>query len=241
MPQPRRRAVAEQMMEALVAIPLFSPAEHSLFHADPHAGNLLYNRHTGELIIIDWALRERLDRKQRRQLALLFLMVVLRDPVGASSAITALAERPIQRGSRKAELIRERVRRFLDNLPVRSLPSATDAMRLLEDVAFQGIRFPAPLIMLSKVLFTLDGILEDIGGDRASMGMVMARYIARHLTAPGSFASPLTRADWLAVQCSALLCGGRLWIKTQQTVLDRLLRRAPAAAVASAKPAASGR
>jgi predicted unusual protein kinase regulating ubiquinone biosynthesis (AarF/ABC1/UbiB family) len=87
----RRRLVGEQLMEALVAVPLFSPAKHSLFHADPHAGNLLYNAKTGELIIIDWALRERLDREQRRQLALLFLMVVLRDPVGASNAITALA------------------------------------------------------------------------------------------------------------------------------------------------------
>ncbi len=58
-------------------------------------------------------------------------------------------------------------------------------MRLLEDVAFQGIRFPAPLIMLSKVLFTLDGILDDIGGDRASMGMVMARHIAPTPDAPG--------------------------------------------------------
>jgi len=241
MPPWRRRAVAEQMMEALVVIPLFSPAEHSLFHADPHAGNLLYNRHTGELIIIDWALPERLDREQRRQLALLFLMVVLRDPVGASRAITALAEQPVQRGSKKAEVIRDRVRRFMDNLPVRSLPSATDAMRLLEDVAFQGIRFPAPLIMLSKVLFTLDGILEDIGGDRASMGMVMARYVARHLTAPGTLASPLTRADWLMVQCSALLCGGRLWIKTQQAVLERVLRRAPTPARASAKRATLAR
>lgn len=241
MPQWRRRTVAEQMMEALVAIPLFSPAEHSLFHADPHAGNLLYNRHTGELIIIDWALREQLDREQRRQLALLFLMVVLRDPVGAATAITKLTEQPIKRGSRKAEVIRERVRRFLDNLPVRSLPSATDAMRLLEDVAFQGIRFPAPLIMLSKVLFTLDGILEDIGGDRASMGMVMARYVARHLTAPSTLASPLTSADWLVVQCSALLCGGRLWIKTQQAVLERLLRRTPTPIRASVKRAALAR
>ena len=42
---------------------------------------------------------------------------------------------------------------------------------------FQGIRFPAPLIMLAKVLFTLDGILEDIGGDGTSMGVVMARHI----------------------------------------------------------------
>jgi ubiquinone biosynthesis protein len=237
MPPWRRRAVGEQLMEALVAIPLFSPAEQSLFHADPHAGNLLYNGHTGELTIIDWALREHLDREQRRQLTLLFAMVLLRDPVGASNAITALAEKPVRRSSRKAEVIRDRVCRFLDALPASHLASATDSMRLLEDVAFQGIRFPAPLIMLSKVLFTLDGILDDIGGDRASMGMVMARHIARQrLTHPAAFASPLTTADWIAIQCSALLYSSRLWIKGEQAIVDRLLSRtsAPVAAAKSA-------
>jgi len=237
----RRRAVAEQLLEALVAVPLFSPAEYSLFHADPHAGNLLYNGRTGELIIIDWALRERLDRQQRRQLALLFLMVVFRDPVGASNAITALAEQPVRRSSRKKEVIRERVRRFLDTLPVTRLPSATDSMRLLEDVAFQGIRFPAPLIMLSKVLFTLDGILEDIGGSSASMGMVMARHIARlRLTHPTAFRSPLTTGDWVTIQCSALLYSSRLWIKGEQAILDRLLSR-NAAPVKPARRAALAR
>ena len=241
MPASRRRAVAQQLVEALVVVPLFASSEQSLFHADPHAGNLLYNGRTGELIIIDWALRERLSREQRRQLALLLLMVALRDPVGAANAITAMAEQTGRRGSGKTELIRDCVHRFLDALPLTRLPSATDAMRLLEEVAFQGIRFPAPLIMLSKVLFTLDGILEDIGGDGAAVGTVMARHIARRwLTDRAAFASPLTSRDWITLQCSALLYSGRLWIKGEQKIVDRLLSRTPAA-VASAKSAPLGR
>jgi hypothetical protein len=110
-------------------------------------------------------------------------------------------------------------------------------MRLLEDVAFQGIHFPAPLIMLSKVMFTLDGILEDIGGDRASMGMVMVRHIARRrLTHPDAFASPLTAGDWMRIQCSAMLYSGRLWIKGEQALLSKLLSRT-SAPVVSAKRA----
>ena len=241
MPASRRRAVAQQLVEALVVVPLFASSEQSLFHADPHAGNLLYNGRTGELIIIDWALRERLSREQRRQLALLLLMVALRDPVGAANAITAMAEQTGRRGSGKTELIRDCAHRFLDALPLTRLPSATDAMRLLEEVAFQGIRFPAPLIMLSKVLFTLDGILEDIGGDGAAVGTVMARHIARRwLTDRAAFASPLTSRDWITLQCSALLYSGRLWIKGEQKIVDRLLSRTPAA-VASAKSAPLGR
>ncbi len=77
LPVAGRRKIAEQLVEALVAVPLFAAAQDAIFHGDPHAGNLLYNNRTGELTIIDWALRERLGREQRRHLALLFLMVSL--------------------------------------------------------------------------------------------------------------------------------------------------------------------
>ena len=92
LPVLRRRAVAEQLVEALVAVPLFSSTPDAIFHGDPHAGNLLYSNKTSELVILDWALRERLSREQRRHLALLFLMVSLRDPVGTSNEIVALSQ-----------------------------------------------------------------------------------------------------------------------------------------------------
>ncbi len=80
--------------------------------------------------------------------------------------------------------------------------------------------------MLSKVLFTLDGILHDIGCSSASMGTAMARHMARRwLTARAGFASPLTARDWITVQCSAMLYGSRLWVKGQQTIVDRFLPR----------------
>ncbi len=225
MPAWRRAMVCDQLVESLVIVPLFASSELSLFHADPHAGNLLYDSRNSQLVIIDWALREYLTRPQRRQLALLFMTVALRDPVGACNAITALAEQRIRRGSRAAQKIRNQVNSFIDELPLKHLPSAVDAMQLLEQVAFQGIRFPAPLIMLSKVLFTLDGILRDIGGSSVSMGMAMIRYIAgRWIADRAAFASPLTGRDWISLQCSALLYGSRLWLKGEQALVNRVLR-----------------
>ncbi len=92
LPDSRRREVAEQLVESLVAVPLFSSTQDAIFHGDPHAGNLLYHNKTRELVILDWALRERLSREQRRHLALLFLMVSLRDPVGTANEIVALSQ-----------------------------------------------------------------------------------------------------------------------------------------------------
>src|SRR5271165_1358396 len=40
LPAARRRKVAEQLIEALIAFPLLASQEDAIFHGDPHAGNL---------------------------------------------------------------------------------------------------------------------------------------------------------------------------------------------------------
>ncbi|HEX4783650.1 MAG TPA: AarF/UbiB family protein [Candidatus Sulfotelmatobacter sp.] len=224
LPLPRRKKVAEQLVEALVAVPLFSSTEDAIFHGDPHAGNLLYNRKTGKLVILDWALRERLSREQRRHLALLFLMVTLRDPVGSFNEVLALSQHPVRATSPRGRAVREVVTGFLDAIPVSRMPTGADAMRLLERVAVQGIKFPSSLIMLSKVMFTLEGILGDIVGSDTGMGFTIARHVAQHWVANRSaFRSPLQTRDWLALQFSAMLYTSRVWVQWEQTILDRLL------------------
>ena len=233
LPVARRRKVAEQLIEALVAVPLLAAQEDAIFHGDPHAGNLLYNNRTGELTIIDWALRERLSHDQRRHLALLFLMVTLRDPVGTCNEVLALTQQHIRSASPRGRMVSELVTRFLDELPV--VPSGVDAMVLLERIAMKGIKFPGPLIMLSKVMFTLDGILGDVGGSSKGMGFTIARHVAQHwIKNRKEFRSPLKTRDWITLQCSALIYGSRLWLQGEQAILDRLL---PAGSTASLKSA----
>jgi ubiquinone biosynthesis protein len=235
LPEPRRKKVAEQLIEALVAVPLLAAQEDAIFHGDPHAGNLLYNNRTGELTIIDWALRERLSRDQRRHLALLFLMVTLRDPVGACNEVLALTQQHIRSASPRGRMISELVARFLDELPVVRLPSGVDAMVLLERLAMKGVKFPGPLIMLSKVMFTLDGILGDVGGSSTGMGFTIARHVAEHwIKNREEFRSPLKTRDWITLQCSALLYTSRLWLQGEQAILDRLLPVGSTASLASA-------
>jgi ubiquinone biosynthesis protein len=224
-PVAQRRKIAEQLIEGLVAVPLFSKQQNAVFHGDPHAGNLLYDKRTGKLAIIDWALRERLGHNLRRHLALLFLMVTLRDPVGVFQEISALSPTRIRRTSPRGRIIRQVIAEFLEQLPATGLPSAADAMRLLERVAMKGVRFPAALIMLSKVMFTLEGILGDIAGRETDMGFTIARHFAQHWLAHRSeFASPLRARDWLTLQCSALLLPSRLGVRWQQAMMNRWLK-----------------
>jgi ubiquinone biosynthesis protein len=229
-----RRKVAEQLVEALIAVPLLSSSANAVFHGDPHAGNLLYNSRSGELVILDWALRERLNREQRRHLALLFLLVTLRDPPGVFQEIMALAQPHSGGGRRLSGNTSQVITEFLDRIPTSSLPSVADAMRLLESVAMAGIKFPASLIMLSKVMFTLEGILGDLVGGDAALGVTVARHIALHwLRHRSEFRLPLIRRDWITLQCSALLLVSRLGIQWQQTLLNRWLKPDPSPAAAS--------
>ena len=193
-------------------------------YGDPHAGNLLYDARTGRLTIIDWALRERLSREQRRHLALLVFMVALRDSVGATEQILALSDNPPRSDSAKAHSVADVVSQFLDQLPIKYVAGAAEAMRLLEMIAVKGVRFPSPLVMLSKVIFTLDGLLADIGGNSGSVSFAVAREIAKHWFAHrNGFRSPLKTEDWVTLNCSALLFPTRSWVKYQQVLLDRYL------------------
>lgn len=230
MPAWRRAEVARRLIDALIAVPLFAPEGDSLFHADPHAGNLLYESRTSELTILDWALTEHLTVEQRKNLAMLFLMIVLRDPVGAADAILALCRRGRDEAG-KARKIHTEVNRYLDQLPVKHVPGAIDAMKVLEDLAWQGLRLPRSLMMFRKALFTLDGILHDIAAPDFSMESVMVRRLVRTWTARWSnLGAPLSPGEWAQIQCSALLFPGRIGLKGLQSALER--RRPQAAASA---------
>jgi ubiquinone biosynthesis protein len=231
----RRQRLGEQLIEALVAFPLLSAKEDVIFHGDPHAGNLLYNNHTQELTILDWALRERLSRDQRRHLALLFAMVGLRDPAGTCGEVLALSQQHIRRTSPRGQMIADLITHFLDELPATRLPNMVDAMLLLERIAMKGVKFPGSLIMLSKVMFTLEGILRDVAGSDTGMSLTIARHLAQHwISDRKAFRLPLMTKDWITLQCSALLYTTRLWVRCEKTLLDRLLPAASAAPSASA-------
>lgn len=204
----RRSRIAEQLVEGLLAVPLFSREEDVVFHADPHAGNLLYDEARRELIILDWALAQKLRLSLRRHLAMLVLMMNLRNREGVSEAIKGLVER----GARSPDRLRQiekSVARFFRNLG--DAPGTLDAMELLDQLALKGVRFPAPLALFRKVIFTLEGVMFDVAGYDVRMDYFMARdYLTRWIASFGMFMAPLSLRDWIAVEGSAIKFGAAI-------------------------------
>lgn len=207
----RRRRVAEQLVEALITVPLFSREKEAVFHADPHAGNLFYDEPNRELILLDWALAQRLTRESRRQLVLLAVMMILRNRAGVSRAIQLLS---IDRQRRKLQSLIERgVEHFFRNIPVNHVPGALDAMKLLDDLAFHGVRFPPSLFLFRKILFTLDGVLHDVAGPGVRIDRIIAReFLTRWAASFGLFHAPLAAGDFVSLQWNALLYPARSWV-----------------------------
>jgi ubiquinone biosynthesis protein len=210
-PRWRRRA-ATRIVEALIADPIFSREEQAVFHADPHAGNLLYNEDANELIVLDWALTGRLSREERRHLAKLIIMMTFRDSAGVLAAVLALSRSATVPRESAEDIIRRSVKEFFRNLPHVASLGAIDAMRLLDRIGLEGVRFPASLVLIRKVLFTLDGVLRDVAGEDVRLDTVVAReFVARWFKQLGWLPAPFQLADLIAVERSAFRYASGLW------------------------------
>ncbi len=202
----RRARIADQLIEALVAVPFFSREKEAIFHADPHAGNLLYDETNRELVVLDWALAERLSLESRRQLVLLSVMMTLRNPDGVRQAIRDLSLSADRRNHTRLEVIDGCVTRFFEQLPPDASPGTLDAMRLLDRIALEGVQFPPPLFLFRKIVLTLDGVLYDVAGPDVRIDEVIAReFLTRCAASLGVFHAPLEWKDFAAIEWNALL------------------------------------
>lgn len=205
LPSKLRVEVAKRLARALQVVPAFSREKEAIFHADPHAGNLLYDKRSDEVVILDWALTERLTRQQRRNVLQLVLMMVLRDVDGMTKAIRELCSIRAGEEPTQTERVRMHVEELLDSLPLTRIPGPIEAMHLLDKIALDGMRFPASLLMFRKAAFTLEGVVEDIAGCEVRLDSLMASYaIAHWKDLLARLFVVLSPRDWAAVEWSAL-------------------------------------
>jgi ubiquinone biosynthesis protein len=212
-----RAKVAERLAKALLSVPALSCERDSIFHADPHAGNLLYDKKSNDLVILDWALTERLTRKQRKNMVLLALMMILRDATGMVKTIEELCGFHGSEDRAQLGVIRSHVDRLLDGLPLTHLPGFMEAMRLLDEIALEGIRFPAALLMFRKASFTLEGVVEDIAGSRVRLdALTTSHAMANWRQTAASLFLLFSARDLAALEWSALTLTSRMFARALQ-------------------------
>lgn len=156
-----RRRLAELIIEALIAGPIWSPASHATFHADPHAGNLFVTPDR-RLAILDWSLTGSLGERERVAMTQVILGGLSLCPSQVRSALLDVAmDRRVDEGELDS-VIGEGLRR----VRLGAFPGFSWLTDLLDDTVLRArLRPEADMILFRKTLLTLGGVLADVSAD----------------------------------------------------------------------------
>jgi ubiquinone biosynthesis protein len=229
----RRAEIAARIVEAVLAVPLFAPASESIFHADPHAGNLFVDEQSREVILFDWAMVDRLSQAERRHIILLMLALLLRDEPQMYRAVAGLTQDDLAANPAKARLVRAQIKQFIDQLLPLTVPGLGHVLTLLDSIVLNGVNFRPSLLMFRKVLFTLDGVLQDVA-PALPVEPILAWYLLKQgrpglgLGGAGSARDgrclPLSTFDKLSLAWSAQWFAPRLGLQTGRQLRQASLR-----------------
>ena len=185
LPIEQRRQLADVLFEALVCRPLFCEQEQSLFHGDPHAGNIIAVKDAVSgrfgVGLVDWTLAGHLARKDRRKTVQLIQAVIKRDLSAVRRVVHGLAiHRP-----RDSKATRTTFRQLAVDLTHSSaydrLSHVKKTFKLLEELSFAGFIFPANLMLFRKSIFALEGVFNDLCPS-FDMDLATTKYLSGLIT-----------------------------------------------------------
>jgi len=210
-----RAALAQVIVRALIADVLFSPRESSLFHADPHGGNL-FAAADGRLAILDWSLTGRLSRDDRRGIVQIIAGALTLDPARIARAISGLGIAPTD-----ALQFGGVIEAAIDRIVAGEIPGLRWMVRLIDGVGACSARVPANLLLLRKALLLVDGVLGDLApaflADASLVGAAIEAFshdwLERFGAAFGANAArtQLSNADLAELTMSLPLAASRFW------------------------------
>ncbi len=222
-----RRRLADLVVEALVAQPVFAGTDLAPFHADPHAGNLFLTAE-GRLGLLDWSLVGWLGETERQAIVQITLAALALDAERLAAVLAGLA------GSRRvdAAALGAVVRAGLRRVRQGQFPGFTWLMGLLDE-AFQTarLRVSAELMLFRKALHTLEGVVADVGAGEDRVDRVLqagflrrlaSEWPRRWLARPNSraFATRLSNADLAGLVLGLPWTVTRFWLDHGLDLLD---------------------
>lgn len=215
LPRRARRRLGDLIIRALIAQPVWSAGNcPSLFHADPHAGNLFATA-DGKLAILDWSLVGTLTKADRVSLTQIVIGALTLDGSRIRAAIDALSQ-----GRSDGAALQAVIDEGIGALANGAFPGMGWVTGLLDEAALHArCRFDGDLLMFRKVLQTLEGVVADVSAhsrpDRVLIVSVLkalaAEWGQRLYAQPFSrdFATHLSTLDLTQLWASAPLIGQR--------------------------------
>lgn len=154
--------LAKRLSDALTFDVIFSHAEETLFHGDPHAGNVLHVLNDGQdpyrIALIDWGLAESFPYEQRAQFVQLLVGITLGDPKRLANNVGALVHLEEATPEQK-QLLPDLVRPVLEDRDRETFESLNELLTVLAREGYP-IRFNTAIFIKSQL--TIAGILVEL-------------------------------------------------------------------------------
>ena len=160
----QRRALASSLARICILRPIQDMRGESIFHGDPHAGNISYTFEGARptIIFYDWGMLGRLRRLERFAMVLLTLGLAM----GNRKLIFYTADIITRRQISTDKTMRGKIAAIIDEAITgqkdRDGGLLSSIEFLFERFTYQGVVFSSDLLMYEKALVTLKGVLADV-------------------------------------------------------------------------------
>lgn len=162
----QRRDCASTLAQELICRPIFAPGDATLFHGDPHAGNILWSAgsgyHGAQIALLDWSLAGHLTQGVRVKMVQFIKSVITDDHGQICRSIRSLAAEGSAKGALSRTGLRRTVASRLRSKDHIRFSLLKKAFWLLEHLSYEGVVFPKDLMLFRKAIFTLEGVLYDL-------------------------------------------------------------------------------
>ncbi len=162
-----QRRIARKVAQECILRPIIDFSKESVFHGDPHAGNMAYvfDGWTPNLIFYDWGMVGRLSRLERFSIMLMIAGLTMKNEKAVFYAVDIMVRGQVTKSKILKKNVRKIVADVINNREKRLQGVLSSVEGLIEELMYQGLVFSSDLLVFEKALVTLKGVLADIDPD----------------------------------------------------------------------------
>ncbi|HDZ90443.1 MAG: AarF/ABC1/UbiB kinase family protein [Deltaproteobacteria bacterium] len=160
----QRRRLASGLARICILRPIQDMREESIFHGDPHAGNISYTFEGTQprTIFYDWGMLGRLKRLERLSMVLLTLGLVMGNRKLIFYTADIITRRQLSGNTTMTRKIMDIIDEAITGQKEREGGLLSSIEFLFERFTYEGVVFSRDLLMYEKALVTLKGVLADV-------------------------------------------------------------------------------
>ena len=163
----QKRSLAERLTRLRILKPIQDLKEETIFHGDPHAGNIAYtfNGDRPTIIFYDWGMMGKLTFIERFGLVVLSLGLIIGNKQAVFWASDIVTKGHLSSDKGQSRVVMKLIEEAMSGTSGNAGGVFSAMENLFERFTYHGIVFSADLMLYQKAMLTLKGVIADICPD----------------------------------------------------------------------------